>query len=84
MSKFLPNEKGIAHLILVIIILVICLAAGVFLITQKTQLFPQASDEPKAAASGSAVTYENPFTSPAPYTNPFTEESTYENPFNDL
>lgn len=81
------SQKGGIVLILLIIVVIIGLLIGAFLITQKTNLFPQASnkassqtssDEPDVALK---TQYENPFDEKTSYENPF---ENYQNPFDNL
>ena len=88
------NQKGGIVLLLLIVVLVVGLAVGVYLVSQNTNLFSQAGYAQKTipypnpshadiSSSGQtgSVTYENPFDEKPASENPF---DTYQNPFNNL
>lgn len=84
----MQKEKGNIALVLIIIILVVGLAVAIYLVGQKTNLFPKAYS-PKSTKTDSQETsqsqYKNPFSeetsSVSEDNNPF---SGYQNPFEEL
>ena len=81
------SEKGFAHIILVaVVVVVLAVLAGLFLISKKAILFPQASDNPSANPQTqtdiqSADPDEPSVTLKEEYSNPF---DSYQNPFEAL
>lgn len=76
------NQKGFAHILLFIVILLIIGAAiGAFLIIKGTNFLPKASDAGIAQTPTASSADEPQVSLKTEYENPFSEETTYKNPF---
>lgn len=77
------DQKGGIALILLIIIIAAGLLIGVYLVSQKTNLFPKASTTPSSSEPNVTLKeeYKNPFDEKSNYSNPF---DSYQNPFESL
>lgn len=73
------NQKGIIHLILILILLVVAAVAAYFIFSNgKVPSFTSAPKEPKVALKSE---YKNPFEKKSQYVNPFDQ---YKSPFVNL
>ena len=74
----MENQRGIAHILLIIVILVALAVSGYFLLTKfgfKLPSIPGIQQGPKVSLK---TEYKNPFNKETQYVNPF---ETYKNPF---
>lgn len=89
---FVPIESGFAHLILLLAILALVVAAvvGYLFYTKKLPGFfntsTSSSTDTEDSSSLLKTEYQNPFEERSSYSNPFSEstESGYKNPFDNL
>ena len=79
----MPNEKGLAPLVLILVLALIGAAvAGYVLFMRSKNVLPGSSNTQSAPSSVNLQKkYENPFDTKTNYVNPFAE---YKNPFDSL
>lgn len=77
------KEKGIAHILLILVILV-AVVLGIYFVARQTNLLPKTSfqiGQTKDPTVSLQTQYQNPFDENSQYVNPFSE---YKNPFDSL